>query len=440
MMRRGSPGCATKALAAVLLAVAAVPVAAREAVMPQEDRVHDASDAVSISLGGEARVRYEGYDDPAWGDAPDDGYLWLRLMPLVKLEARPATVVVQPIIGYAIGVAGGGGPVDQTGIDLLQGYAELHLPLGEDGKVSLRAGRTLVALGSQRLLGTRYGPNIPQPFDGVQASLSRGPARLDLVDVRVVAIGANDFDDSSTDGRRVRSVYLTAEAARGVHFDLYWIGYRGSAARLPASEGVETRDTFGLRLFGQRGRVSWNWETMFQRGTLEGRAIRAWSQATETAISFPGVPLAPQLRLRANIASGDRANTPDKIESFNALFPKGRYFGELTPLGPRNIINFNPGVVLTPARRVQVELNLAAFWRASRGDGIYDLAGREIRPAGTARARHIGNLAEASVALDLKDSLSLSASFSAFTDGSFIRGNGAARTIIMAGGDATFRF
>lgn len=437
MTRRGPAAWAVTALCAGLLAVATVPAAARDGCLAEEDR---ANEAVSVSLSGEARLRYEGYDEPAWGDAPDDSYFWLRLMPLVKAEAGPATIVVQPIIGYAIGVAGRAGPVDETGIDLLQGYADLHQPLGENGKVSLRAGRTLIALGSQRLLGTRYGPNIPQPFDGIQASLIRGPARLDLIDARAVAIGANDFDDSSKGGRRVRSVYLTAEAARGVHFDLYWIGYRDPTALLAGSEGIETRDTYGLRLFGERGRVSWNWETMIQRGTLAGRSIRAWSQATETAISFPGVPLTPQLRLRANIASGDRADTPDKIESFNALFPKGRYFGELTPLGPRNIINFNPGIVLTPARRVQVELNLAAFWRASRGDGIYDLAGREIRAAGTARARHIGNLAEASVAFDLKDGLSLSASFSAFTDGSFIREKGAARTIIMAGGDATYRF
>lgn len=429
-----------RVVGATLLAGAAVPATAQDGNPASQGSVDDAPGAVRVSLGGEARVRYEGYDEPAWGDAPDDGFLWFRLMPLAKVEVPSAAIVVQPIIGYAMGVTGGAGPIDRTGIDLAQGYAELHQPLGENAKVSLRAGRALIALGSQRLVSTRYGPNIPQPFDGIQVSLTREQARIDWIDARAVNIGAGDFDDSSESGRRLRSVYLTAEAARDVNFDLYWIGYRDAAARFGGLVATEARDTFGLRLFGARGRVSWNWEMMVQRGKLAGRSIRAWSQATETTYSFPGAPVPAQLRLRANIASGDRAGTAGTIESFNAMFPKGRYFGELTPLGPRNIINFNPGLILTPVRGVQVEINVAAFWRASRSDGIYDLAGREIRATGTTRARHIGNLAEASLAFHLDNGLSLTASLGAFVDGSFIRQSGAGSTIVMVAGEATYRF
>lgn len=428
------------ALGAVLLTGAAQSAAAQDGEAAPQGPVDDASNAVSFSLGGEARLRYEGFDEPGWGDAPDDGYLWLRLMPLAKVEGAGGAIVVQPIIGHAIGVRGGPGPIDRTGIDLLQAYAELHQPLGEVATASLWAGRRLISLGSERLVGTRYGPNIPQPFDGVQIGLTRGSARIDVIDAHAVVIGTGDFDDSSAGGRHLRSVYFTAEAARDVSFDLYWIGYRDRAARFGEVLATEARDTFGLRLFGARGRVAWNWETMVQRGTLAGRSIRAWSQATETSLSFPHAPVPAQLRLRANIASGDRAGTPGTIESFNAMFPKGRYFGELTPLGPRNIINVNPGLILAPERRVKVEINLAAFWRASRSDGIYDLAGREIRPAGSARARHIGSLAEASLAVDLDKGLSLTASLGAFTDGPFIRQSGSGRTIVMVAGEATYRF
>lgn len=430
----------TMALGAVLLTGAAQPAAAQDGDAAPQGPVGDASSAVSFSLGGEARLRHEGFDEPGWGDAPDDSYLWLRLMPLAKVEAAGRAIVVQPIIGHAIGVRGGPGPIDRTGIDLLQAYAELHRPLGEDATASLRAGRGLISLGSERLVGTRYGPNIPQPFDGVQIGLTRGSARIDLIDAQAVVIGTDDFDDSSAGGRRLRSAYLTVEAARDVSFDLYWIGFRDRAARFGELLATEARDTFGLRLFGARGRVSWNWETMIQRGTIAGRSIRAWSQATETTISFPDAQVAAQLRLRANIASGDRIGTAGTIESFNAMFPKGRYFGELTPLGPRNIINFNPGLILAPVRGVELEFNLAAFWRTSRSDGIYDLAGREIRATGTTRARHIGNLAEASLAFELDNGLSLTASLGAFVDGSFIRQSGAGSTIVMVAGEVTYRF
>lgn len=396
--------------------------------------------AATASISGEARLRYEGYANTAWGEAPDDGYLWLRLIPRAELESGAAQVVVQPIIGHAVGVAGGAGPVDRTGIDLLQAYAELSHAPGPDTRITVRAGRTLLALGSQRLVSTRYGPNIPQPFDGVRVSVARGAARLDLVEARAVAIGPGNFDDSSGGERRLRSVYFTAEAARDIGFDLYWIGFKDPSAQVAGTLGAEARDTVGLRVFGTRGRLSWNWETMLQRGHFAGRSIRARSQATETAVAFPDAALAPQLRLRANIASGDRAGTGERLESFNALFPRGRYFGELTPLGPRNIINLNPGILITPAPGMHAEINLAAFWRASRTDGIYDLSGRELRRAGTSEARHIGNLIEASLACELGSRVSLGASLGAFTAGQFLRESGRGKTILMLGAEATWRF
>lgn len=400
----------------------------------------DRSQALATSVSGEVRLRHEAYARPEWGDAPDDGYLWLRLTPKVTAEAGPVGVVVQPILAYAEGVAGGAGPVDRTGIDLMQAYAELHLPLDDRTTLGLRGGRSLIALGSERLVGKRYGPNVPLPFDGVQMSLMRGAARLDLIHAWASEIGPGDFDDGSVRRRHLRSAYLTAEPAPDLHVDLYWIGYTDRAARFGGIGGREARDTFGLRLFGQHGRLAWNWETMIQRGNFAGQSIRAWSQATETSIRFPETPLAPLLRLRANIASGDRSHGDRRLGTFNAMFPKGRYFGELTPLGPRNIVNVNPGLVLDPGGGVQIEINAAAFWRASRLDGIYDLSGRELRAPGITRARHIGNLAELGLSVELSHEWSLAASAGAFTAGRFIERSGAGGTIWMAGTEITCRF
>lgn len=415
-------------------------VAWMAAATPFPALAQDGPQAVSTSITGEARLRHEAYADPEWGKAPDDGYLWLRVIPMVKAEAGPVGVVVQPILAYARGVAGGAGPVDRTGIDLVQAYADLTLPLDDRTNFGVRGGRALIALGSERLVGKRYGPNVPQPFDGLQVNLARGAARLDLLHVWATEIGPGDFDDGSVRRRRLRSAYLTMEPAPDVHFDLYWIGYTDRTARFGDISGREERDTFGLRLFGQRGRLAWNWETMIQRGHFAGQAIRAWSQATETSVRFPLVPLSPLLRLRANIASGDRSPTDRRLGSFNAMFPKGRYFGELTPLGPRNIVNVNPGIVLDPGSGVAVEINLAAFWRASRFEGIYDLSGRELREPGTARARHIGNLAEIGLSVDLPRGLTLAASAGAFTAGPFIEQTGSSGTIWMAGAEMTWQF
>lgn len=404
----------------------------------------DGDGDVYLTLGGEARARFEGFDDNLWGDppAPDDGYLWLRVMPHADIHAGPTRVFVQGIAGYARGVGVGKGPADETGIDLLQGFADVRIPLGDgdNDSLTLRVGRELMALGSERLVGIRYGPNIPQAFDGVRAIATRGAVRVDAFHLRPVAIGGNDFDDKTSKTRRLDGVYTTITPAKGVGIDAYWLGYENEAARFAGRTGREARDSFGLRFFGKRGDLGWNWEAIVQRGHFGADRIRAWTLATETTWSFPQAPFKPRLRLRANVASGDRDPADGTLGTFNALFPKGKYFGELSPIGPRNIVNVHPSVDFDLGGGVTVELVAARFWRMSRGDGIYDIPGQLIRPAGGSPARRIGDQVEISTGWQASDILSFSASLSAFRPGAFIRDTGPARTIHMAGAEAMLKF
>jgi hypothetical protein len=401
----------------------------------------DGDGEVYLTLGAEARARFEGFDDNLWGGppAPDDGYLWLRVIPHADLHAGPARAFVQGIAGYARGVGAGKGPADETGIDLLQGFADVRIPLGASGGLTLRGGRELVALGSERLVGIRYGPNIPQAFDGARAIADLGPVRVDAFHLRPVAIGAGDFDDRTSKTRLLDGLYATVEPAKDVGIDAYWLGYTNKEARFAGRTGHETRDTFGLRFFGRRGDLGWNWEAMLQRGKFDGDPIRAWSFATETAWSFPHAPLKPRLRLRANVASGDSDPADRRLGTFNALFPKGKYFGELSPIGPRNIVNVHPGVDFDFGKGVTVELAAVRFWRESRGDGIYDIPGGLIRPAGGSDARHIGDQLEISMGWQASTLLSFSASLSAFRPGAYIRDTGPARTIHMVGAEAMLK-
>lgn len=402
----------------------------------------DGDGDVYLTLGGEARARFEGFDNNLWGDppAPDDGYLWLRVMPHADLHAGPAHVFVQGIAGYARGVGAGKGPADETGIDLLQGFADVRLDLGEGSSITLRGGRELMALGSERLVGIRYGPNIPQAFDGARVIAAHGAVRVDAFHLRPVAIGGGDFDDATSKTRRLAGIYATIVPAAGIGIDAYWLGYQNEQARFTERVGRETRDTFGLRFFGKRGELGWNWEAMLQRGHFDRDPIRAWSLATETAWSFPQTPLKPRLRLRGNIASGDRDPADGKLGTFNALFPKGKYFGELSPIGPRNIMNLHPSVDFDLGSGVAVELAAASFWRQTRGDGIYDIPGGLIRAAGGSSVRHIGEQVEISAGWQASVTLSLAASLSAFRPGAFIRDTGPARTIRMVGAEAMLKY
>lgn len=406
-----------------------------------KDRPLSSDGNVYVTLGAEVRARYEGYDNNNWGQppAPDDGYLWLRFMPLADVHAGPVRAFVQGIVGYARGVGAGAGPADDTGLDVLQAFADLRLPLGDDAALTLRGGRALIGLGSERLVGLRYGPNIPQPFDGVRLSLKRGEARIEALQVRPVAISPGNLDDRTSPTKRLEGVYATVPLGDGAAADLYWLGYRDDRARFAGTTAREQRDTYGLRLFGRRGALGWNWEAMLQRGRHGTAAIRAWSLATETSYAL-SAPLVPRLRLRANIASGDRDAGDDRLGTFNALFPKGKYFGELSPVGPRNIMNLHPSLDVDLGRGVTAELAGVVYWRASRGDGVYDLPGQLIRTTGDSDARHIGNQIELLVGWQANTILSLSLSVSRFTAGDFLRETGPARPIHMIGAETMLRF
>lgn len=385
-----------------------------------------------LSTGLELRARVESYGDNLWGgaDAPDDAYLWLRAMPYADLHVGRARAFVQPIAAYAVGVAPSASPIDRTRVDLLQGFAELDL-----GPVTLRAGRQMLSLGTERLVGTRYGPNVPLAFDGGRLDVTVGTGTVSLLAVRPVQPGPGTFDDRTSASKALWGAYAAMP-----QIDVYYLGYRNRTARFGGLAGREVRHSFGLRSHGTRGDWHWNVEGVAQFGRYRGQRIAAWTLGTELGRSFPTLPLAPDATLRFNVVSGDREAGDGRLGTFNALFPKGKYFGELSPVGPTNIVSLNPRVGGDLGGGVSASLAGMAYWRYSRGDGVYDIPGNLIRAAGDSRARFIGREVELTVAWQALPELELSTSLSAFAPGAFIRQTGPARTITMLGLESNFRF
>ncbi len=337
---------------------------------------------------------------------------------------------MQPIIATSIGVKPQASPIDETGADLLQGFVEADL-----GKVTLRAGRQMLSLGTERLVGTRYGPNVPLAFDGVRGDVKLGKATVSLLAMRPVQPGTASFDDRTSSSKSLWGVYTTLP-----DLDLYYLGFRNERATWGGTTGGETRHTLGARWHGLRADWHWNVEGAYQFGHFADETISAWTLGSEVGHAFPDVPLRPDLTLRVNVVSGDGNARDHRLGTFNALFPKGKYFGELSPIGPYNIVNLHPSVGVRLSPKVSASLAGAAYWRYSRADGIYDIPGNLVRAAGDARARFIGKEVEATLAWQATAELELSASLSAFAPGAFIRETGSAKAIHMLGLESNFRF
>ncbi|CAN5372242.1 alginate export family protein [soil metagenome] len=399
-------------------------------------------DGAYLTTGIELRLREEKYHANLLGDAaaPDDGYLWLRAMPYADLHIGRVRAFVQPIAAYAVGVAPSAGPVDQTRVDLLQSFVDIRLgnaeTNGTEGTgITLRAGRQMLSLGTERLVGTRYGPNVPLAFDGFRGIVSLGGAVFNLLAVKPVRPGPGTLDDSRSRTKSLWGAYSTLPG-----FDLYYLGYRNDDAHFGTKEGRELRHSIGARSFGTTGNWHWNVEGVAQFGDFAGQTIAAWTLGSEVGHHFPKAPFAPDTILRFNIISGD-TNSGDKyLGTFNALFPKGKYFGELSPVGPYNIISLNPRVAASLTRTVSASIAGMAYWRYSPNDGVYDVPGNLVRAPGTVRDRFIGKEVEATLAWQARPELELSTSLSAFVPGGFISETGSAKTITLLGVESNFRF
>ncbi|MET0365684.1 MAG: alginate export family protein, partial [Sphingobium sp.] len=376
----------------------------------------DDDGSIWVGTGGEIRLRSENYRNAGWGDAPapDDGYVWARAMPYVDVHAGAVRAFVQPIVAYAAGVRPAAGPVDRTGVDLLQGFAEVALPLGNDMTLMVRGGRQMLSFGTERLIGTRYGPNVPLAFDGVRADVTKGNLTVRLLAVRPVRSGTGAFDDATSHTRGLWGAYATVPG-----FDLYYLGYRNRDAQFGGERGAELRHSIGVRGHGTAGAFEWNVEGVFQFGRFADQRIAAWTLATEVGYRFTHMPMTPRVMARVNMASGDQRRGDGRLGTFNALFPKGKYFGELSPVGPYNIINANPSVTLALGKGVSLAVAGTAYWRQSRGDGVYDIPGNLLRAPGNATSRFIGKEVEATLSWQATSDLELSTSLSAFAPGGF---------------------
>lgn len=400
---------------------------------------------VGLTLGAEVRARYEHYQNNEFGAAavPDEGYALYRFLPYADLKAgRHFRAFTQLALTQTNRDAASVGPPDDTGNDVLQAFADISLS-GSGGDLTLRAGRQVMAYGSERLISARYGPNVLRAFDGGMASWQASALRVDAFLVRPVRNDPDDFHDRADRDRKLGGLYATWSepgGQAGAGLDAYLLNLSSAAARYNQGAGPESRNTAGLRYFGERAGWDWDLEGVYQYGDFAGAPVRAWSLASHAGYTFASVPLRPRLSLKANVISGDRDPEDASLQTFNVLFPQGKYFGEAGQIGPSNLINLHPALTLDLGSGWSLNAAAVFYWRQSLQDGVYGVAGNVLRPAGGSRSRYIGAQADAVLGWTVSRHLSFEAAYSVFRPGSFIRDTGRADTLHFFGLEALWRY
>ena len=401
---------------------------------------------VYLTLGNEARLRYEVLRNDNFGDGPQDkdGYLWLRTLPLADLHAgEHLRVFGQLLSAFALDREPFQRRIDENRFDVLQAFADFRFALRPpDQRLTIRVGRQMLKYGSDRLISNRYGPNVLQTFDGVKAFAELGSWQVDAFWVRPVESDFRDLDDQANDQQALWSLYLTRhlDSKKETGFDAYYIGYEKDDATFNQGSAHERRHTLGARLFGSAAGWDWNAEGFYQFGTFGAGNIRAWSVGSDTGYTFSTLRWTPRLSLKANIISGDDNAADSDLQTFNPLFPRGKYFGEMGLLGPYNLINLHPSVEFELNKHWSASLAALFYWRENTGDGIYDNAGNLVRSAGGSNARYIGGQAEFLVNYHPFRNLEFECAVSRFVPGRFIKETGRSDDAWFASAEVRFTF
>ncbi|HEV8714079.1 MAG TPA: alginate export family protein [Candidatus Binatia bacterium] len=399
-----------------------------------------------LSLGGEARERYEYFHNPNWGQGPqdEDGYGLQRYMLHADLHLGEALRVFGQLkSGLENGRTGGGPrPTDEDKLDPHQAFLDVTLAATTSTTLVLRGGRQELLFGSQRLVSVREGPNVRQSFDGGRLILTSGATRVDVVLMVPVETNPGIFNDASDHARLFWGIYAVSPLAllpQG-HMDLYYLGLDRKQARFDQRSGHELRHSIGTRLWGRPQPWDYNFEFVYQGGDFRRGAIQAWTAASDTGYTLPTVHFRPRLGLKANVASGDQNPRGHTLQTFNALFPKGAYFGEIALIGPANFFDLHPMLDIHLTKSVTLTTDWDFFWRQSTRDGIYGPAINLIRSGRMSRARYIGSQATVQAEWQVNRHTTLVGIYTHFFADAFLKETGPGRDVDYVTTWVTYRF
>jgi Alginate export len=379
-----------------------------------------------LSVGGEARWRYEQVRQPGFGSQPDDptGYALQRYLLHTDWHlGTRARAFIEIQSGLEAGRNGGPRPTDKNTLDLHEAFLDVKLRNSNRGSVALRLGRHEVGFGAGRLISAAEGLNVRRSFDGGRLIVKRGGWTWNSTAMRLVLAVPGVFDDHSDSG-------LLCWGAGGNgprpwlgpgNLAVYYIGVRRKNARFDQGTADATRHSGGIRVWGSAGRADYDEEVIVQWGTFGRDSIRAYAIASDVGWVLASVAGHPRLGARVFATSGDRDPVEAKLNSFDPLFPSIAYSGKAGLIGPTNLVTVDPTLSFAPHRLLRVTTDCAMFWRTSTNDGVYGINVAVLRTGQKSDARFVGS--QATVELDARLTMHLSvwASLVYFNTGAFLR-------------------
>jgi hypothetical protein len=374
-----------------------------------------------LTLGGEIRERFESTQDLNFGvGAGGDAYLLQRLTLVADLHLGDRVrFFAEGISGLMLGESESPPPVQQDPADLQFAFMDVVPYLTDDERLTLRAGRFGMSLGSGRLVATRAAVNIPFRFDGFEMLYS-GPRWEATAFMTQPArdSGRLDGEDHTT---TFWGVYATHwfDQPHALGIDAYYFGIHRKDGAYASGTGDEHRHSLGAREFGEWNHWDWDAEEVLQVGRFGSDSILAWTASLHSGYTWQTVGH-PRLGLKADVASGNENPQGGQQGTFDALYFKSGYFNDASLLRPENIIDLHPNASFQLASSMTVDGGSDFFWRYSRNDAVYAVPGFLAVPALRTDSSYVGTALDVNYNWQIERHVSFQASYVHFLSGSYL--------------------
>ncbi|GGA69174.1 alginate export family protein [Flavobacterium palustre] len=378
---------------------------------------------LKLSLGGELRSQYQYFNNENWGDVPNDsdGFLLNRALFHLDTKYKKSFRLFAQIQSSTAISRIDPSPVDKNELDIHQLFMDFNFQLNEND-FTFRVGRQEFMYGSQRLVAVREGPNSRQAFDAVKMIWKHKNLKSDVFYSQFVKNTFGNFNDRlnpNTIFYGVNNVINKIPLIQNI--DLYYLGLDKKTASFNSISGEEKRHSIGTRIWSKNKNWNYDFETVYQFGSIENQSIQAWTASLYTNYQFNQLKFKPKLGLKTELISGDKSTDDNKLQTFNPLFPRGAYFGLAAILGPSNLYDIHPSIELAINDRMSFAADYDFFWRFSKSDGIYQPNTTLIYSSANSTQRYIGSQLGASIDYDIQKWFSLKIEATWFKAGSYLK-------------------
>jgi hypothetical protein len=352
-----------------------------------------------LTLGGEARVRYEYFSEFAFGAGQQDsnGYSLQRYLLHADWHINSHTRIFTQIqSAIELGRNGGPRPTDDDRFEIHQAFIDYSWGEDDHDKWTIRIGRHEMDFGAGRLISAAEGLNVRRSFDGIRLIHSQGRWLFNFQVDKLVAIRPGLFNDVPDWRQTFWGAGATRNRGAQAAEAVYYLGLDRKRGVFDKATGREIRHTIGFHSHAVRAHIDYNLDAILQAGRFEQvsatGAIHAWAISADTGYLLSKRSWRPRVSLRTDAASGDGNRSGKDVGTFNPLFPATAYSDTIGLLGASNTVAISPFFRFTPTRSLTMNAGSAFFWRMSTQDGVYGINVATIRTGQLTQDRFVGLL------------------------------------------------